>query len=1032
MDYSANFEFSDITLNQFRRKISPNTKRQLFCCPNQCSKNRYSCSTRNPEIPQCFALCCSKCKQRWYVCINCPSQLKHFSKKQQYQRHVVKCHNDTIVPVQLKNSRNSSSHMIIKDFKQLFKREASALFFYYEQFNMGTAYLMSNAHFKLPNVVDLVRKSNVKIHLKITKVLHSTPTSVSIEITSIFKFILDEYSTTSKERKSPWMLNIPQNMNEARSIYLEGKHAVLTNLPYPEINDLNEHSYINIDEIIKHYLYSGGTYLEVPDISFYEKGLHKGGSVNKIIKTQRCRDISQSIYERGENNDDTLNMLLLRWSDDFEPTSSNKKNRNNGMWILTVSIMKPKSTGFSSENTFVLSLGKKGDDHRIIEDELASDIEKFNNDNTKWFFPRNCSKKKRVRIHVYACLGDSPEKYTISHITRGNGTYTSRWGHLIDIKRVHLHIPSCCRCREDNFLRCKDRIYKTSYSCKNCMNWEFYGDNNNLLLFDPPKNYPADCDKLHNNKLSPQMLTSELLLKTCKHTHDKILLGYWSSSEGDSYLKAHGLNEDLRQNIVECAENMYLIANMDNMDTKFKTYLMSDQQKNPSRYEPYPLPKVWSHPMGLELFVDAPMHLLFLGIMKDVHRMTMKWCSTLNIESSIIRQICRYFNMFFDMKLEWLKIIPIGGSNFSGWVSENWLALSRISKWVYSIVVNMHSAIKKKACSYDIPRSQWNMNQNRNWLKVRGLETKGNASKLRASVDHYINDPNCPLPFSERIGGDINNLMILWMSLHGLISNCMFRNISKNMVKDVNLFIKIFLSSVDSVDEYLNNSSTHKTWFSSWNYITLLNIPKTLMQYGSFQNIWEGGTVGEGILKDVKPLSKYIYADWYLHLTKKIYQTRSLNSISMSDSNKESGILFESKNFHSYKNISEVLEIIDNGEPLSVVVVNQASLYMIIESGQSIELVFDFTSGTLSLGHTYYYCKEILVHDEMILEPDVCVLYSVLLPLFKINNETKDLEVESRTYTMVCSNWMEISKSSEFKIFGASDFYDHKTTENRF
>ena len=45
-----------------------------------------------------------------------------------------------------------------------------------------------------------------------------------------------------------------------------------------------------------------------------------------------------------------------------------------------------------------------------------------------------------MRIHVYACFGDSPEKSTISHITRGNGTYTSRWGHLIDIKRVHLHI----------------------------------------------------------------------------------------------------------------------------------------------------------------------------------------------------------------------------------------------------------------------------------------------------------------------------------------------------------------------------------------------------------------------------------------------------------------------------------------------------------------------------------------------------------------------------------------------------------------
>ena len=165
------------SVNQIRRKISPNTKRQSFCCPNQCTKNRYSYSTKNPEMTKCFALCWSKCKQRWYVCINYPSQLKHFSNKQQYQRHVIKYHNDTIVPVQLKKSHYSSLHTIIKYFKQIFKREASALFFYYEQFNMGATYLMSNAHFKLPNVVDLVSKSDVKLHLKITKVLQSIPIS---------------------------------------------------------------------------------------------------------------------------------------------------------------------------------------------------------------------------------------------------------------------------------------------------------------------------------------------------------------------------------------------------------------------------------------------------------------------------------------------------------------------------------------------------------------------------------------------------------------------------------------------------------------------------------------------------------------------------------------------------------------------------------------------------------------------------------------------------------------------------------------
>ena len=629
------------------------------------------------------------------------------------------------------------------------------------------------------------------------------------------------------------------------------------------------------------------------------------------------------------------------------------------------------------------------------------------------------------------CLGDSPEKYTISHITRGNGTYTSRWGHLIDIKKVYLLIPSCAHCRSENFLNCKNAVCNSLYSCKTCMNWEFYGDNKNLLLFEPPNKYPMDCDKLHNNKLQPQMLTSELLLKVCKTTHEKVSKGYWSISEGDAYLKVHGLNDDLRQNIIECAENMFLMSNLEGMETKHRTYILSDQQKNPEKYQRYPLPRVWSPPMGIELFADAPMHLLFLGIMKDVHRMTMKWCSTLNIESSTIRQISRYFNMLFDMKLDWLKIIPIGGSIFSGWVSENWLALSRISKWVYSIVATMYSASQKRVSSLDIPRSKWNINQNKTWLKLRGLETKGNASKLRETVDHYINNPNCPLPFCERIGGDIDNMMIMWMSLHGLISNCMFHSVSENKIIAVKLFIKIFLTSVDNLDEYLNNSSTNKTWFTSWNYITLLNIPNTLNKYGSFQNIWEGGSVGEGILKDIKPLSKYVYAKWYLHLTNKIYQIRSLNSIIKSQSKRDSDMQYESKKFHTYKGVSEVFEIIGNGEPLSVVMVNREHLYMIIENGQSIELVFDFTRCKVHVGHTYYLCKETVVHDEVIFDSNLHILYGVLLPLFKLNYKTKDLEVEPHTYTMVFSNWMEISEKSEINIFGVADFYNYNTSENK-
>ena len=92
-----------------------------------------------------------------------------------------------------------------------------------------------------PNVAELVSISDVNTQLKITKVLHSIPSYISEEMTSIFKDILDRYCSNSKMQKSPWMLSIPRNMSEARSMYIEGKHAVIPNLPHPHIQDFHDH-----------------------------------------------------------------------------------------------------------------------------------------------------------------------------------------------------------------------------------------------------------------------------------------------------------------------------------------------------------------------------------------------------------------------------------------------------------------------------------------------------------------------------------------------------------------------------------------------------------------------------------------------------------------------------------------------------------------------------------------------------------------------------------------------------------------------
>ena len=322
------------------------------------------------------------------------------------------------------------------------------------------------------------------------------------------------------------------------------------------------------------------------------------------------------------------------------------------------------------------------------------------------------------------------------------------------------------------------------------------------------------------------------------------------------------------------------------------------------------------------------------------------------------------------------------------------------------------------------------MNQNKLWLKTHGLDTRGNAVKLRERVDEYVNDSSCPLPFNMRPGGSLNNLTLLWSSLHAIISNCMCRQVTSKCINQVAIYIKIFLSAINDIDKYLSNSNSTRLWFSSWNYITLLNIPETLKKYGSFQNIWEGGSVGEGILKDVKPLSTYVYAKWYMRLTTKLYQTRSLNAITKTSLHRNNIQLYIPKNVHTYRNTSEIFQRMANGEPLSLVCVDDSKFFVLLDNEKTFELIFDYSQKKISAYHTYFFCKQTVVHDNIMFDSDGTLKYGILLPLFDYNNERRELVVKSNMYTLVFSNWTEINYKNEIGKFNNKDLYYYRIADN--
>ena len=70
-----------------------------------------------------------------------------------------------------------------------------------------------------------------------------------------------------------------------------------------------------------------------------------------------------------------------------------------------------------------------------------------------------------------------------------------------------------------------------------------------------------------------------------------------------------------------------------------------------------------------------------------------------------------------------------------------------------------------------------------------------------------------------------------------------------------------------------------------------------------------------------------------------------------------------------------------NGEPLSLVCVDNSKFFILLDNEKSIELTFDYNQKKISVYHTYFFCKKTVVHDNIIFDSDGTLKYGVLLPL---------------------------------------------------
>ena len=136
----------------------------------------------------------------------------------------------------------------------------------------------------------------------------------------------------------------------------------------------------------------------------------------------------------------------------------------------------------------------------------------------------------------------------------------------------------------------------------------------------------------------------------------------------------------------KCREYQEIMDENSTSSDSLKAAVSQEKNRRAHLYEPWPLPAVWKRGVHLYQHPDVPMHLLCLGVVKSVILQVDKWMTKSCKGAPFVKHMMGMLESIHELGLCWCPILPYKGGKFGGWVSENYLTMSRLLKWFYSVL----------------------------------------------------------------------------------------------------------------------------------------------------------------------------------------------------------------------------------------------------------------------------------------------------------------------------------------------------------
>ena len=671
---------------------------------------------------------------------------------------------------------------------------------------------------------------------------------------------------------------------------------------------------------------------------------------NKSIEcTKEAEDIINRIKD-SNNIAETSNPIVIYVILWSDDFEANHTRKNrNSTWVKTVTICPPKSHTTSPLYTYPIALGRKGQSHDAVNNYFNSELKRLSVCTLRYSYKHGTPYP--VIVQTFCISADRPERSSLNYILSHNGLSTKRWMYSELIPRNKL--GSCRQCfkkRCNNISGNSPRSRKSGV-CKRCCDWEMNFDHS-TGHFLPPINYPT---KKHTD--SPDPPVGRDVSKPFEKL-PPIRVTYETLTKATKFGFWNYLHGEWNKSQTH---TYFRLVGISTFYFERIVELAESYKKNlpvsKSILNVIKVPAMWNSIFRLEQCIDTPMHLLFQGITKSLIEESKEYLKFHKVWSIFGRHCNVIMDDLSSVQIAFCKIESFnGGSEFTtgGWIAETYLGFARVSSVLYSL------------CSEILP--------------------------------------------SNSLG--IKEFLCMIQTFFCLISRLMTDNTVS--ASEVGQHVKLFLSCCQKYYKtFYDSNSTKNPFWNGPNFLSLLNLPKQIDQFGTMRLHWEG--VHERFIQEIKPHLKNMRTST-TYLVKKLDDIHKLNVLKhhLLHNAKNTASYERFKDKKLYKSYEEIQNKVTKGMAILGILYDNSSKYgILINNVEHITILHIETEDHHGLQLNSLWYTPIKLRDQSDVTKNhlsqILDDYVILLPM-------KSFEDNIVRYTIIGKSWRVRRKNNNYDL----------------